>query len=136
MALNLNSVIYSNALNFNDMKKSIVKNFITYTCKKLNLKKVPTIELVAERIQSMTTGAYDPEKDKIYILAQNRLMADVLRTLAHELVHAMQRETGKFNVGDEVQDAGGSIEDEANAKAGELLKLFVKDMNMDVIYSV
>jgi hypothetical protein len=129
-------ISYSMSLGFNDDKKNIIKQFVDYVSKILGIKKMPKINFVAEKIGSMTTGAYNPQEDKIYVLAQGRLLADILRTVAHELVHTMQRETGKFKVGETVQDAGGPIENEANAKAGELLKTFVRDLKMDVIYSI
>ena len=47
-----------------------------------------------------------------------------MRSIAHELTHLKQDERGEL-VG-EIQDAGGAIEDEANAKAGEIIKLYAK----------
>ena len=132
----INSVTYDNGLAYNDDKKKIISQFINYVIEKLGLKKIPKITFISERIKGMTTGAYNPKEDKVYVLANNRMLADMLRTVAHELVHAMQRETGKFKIGDTVQDAGGDIENEANAKSGELIKTFVRDLQMEVIYSL
>jgi len=47
-----------------------------------------------------------------------------MRSIAHEMTHMMQDQTGLL-VG-HIQDAGGFHEDQANARAGELLKLFAK----------
>jgi Zn-dependent peptidase ImmA (M78 family) len=51
-------------------------------------------------------------------------MADLLRTLAHELVHRKQSEDGRidYNSG----KTGSEIENEANAMAGVLLRKFGK----------
>ena len=51
-------------------------------------------------------------------------MADLLRTLAHELVHRKQDEDGRidYNSG----ETGSEIENEANAQAGILLRDFGK----------
>jgi Zn-dependent peptidase ImmA (M78 family) len=51
-------------------------------------------------------------------------MADLLRTLAHELVHRKQDEDGRIdhNSG----ETGSEIENEANAQAGVLLRKFGK----------
>jgi hypothetical protein len=51
-------------------------------------------------------------------------MADILRTLAHELVHRRQDEQGRidYNSG----DTGSEIENEANSTAGVLLRNFGK----------
>ena len=59
---------------------------------------------------------------KVY--GRNRALADVLRSIAHELTHMMQDETGLIQ--GPVQDAGGFHEDQANARAGEIIKLFAK----------
>ena len=52
-------------------------------------------------------------------------MADVLRTLAHELVHHKQNEMGKLKI--DSGKAGSDIENEANAKAGILMRDFGKE---------
>jgi len=71
-----------------------------------------------------TTAAYHIGKNIVKVYGKNRSLVDILRSIAHELTHMMQDESGML-VG-EIQDAGGSIEDEANAKAGELIKLYAK----------
>lgn len=40
------------------------------------------------------TGYFDPNKDAIVLFTRGRLIKDVLRTLAHELVHYKQRVDG------------------------------------------
>jgi hypothetical protein len=40
------------------------------------------------------TGYFDPNKDAIVLFTRGRLMKDVLRTLAHELIHYKQRVDG------------------------------------------
>ena len=71
-----------------------------------------------------TTGAYHIGKNIVKVYGKNRALVDILRSIAHELTHLMQNENGML--AGEIQDAGGSIEDEANAKAGELIKLYAK----------
>ena len=51
-------------------------------------------------------------------------MADILRTLAHELVHRKQAEDGRLNITS--GETGSDIENEANAQAGVLLRNFGK----------
>ena len=51
-------------------------------------------------------------------------MADVLRSVAHEMTHMMQDQIGILK--GPIRDAGGFHEDQANSKAGELIKLFAK----------
>ena len=64
------------------------------------------------------------EKEEIKVYGKNRALVDICRSLCHELVHCSQDEKGEL-VG-VIRDAGGEIEDEANARAGELIKLFAK----------
>ena len=71
-----------------------------------------------------TTASYIRDRGIVLIYGKNRAIVDVLRSVAHELVHLMQDETDMLD--GEIQDAGGPIEDEANAKAGEIIKLFAK----------
>ena len=74
-----------------------------------------------------TTAVYEIGNNCCRIYAKNRALADVLRSVAHEMTHMMQDETGLIN--GPVQDAGGFHEDQANAKAGELIKLFAKSQD-------
>ena len=71
-----------------------------------------------------TTAHYNLRDKEIAIYCKNRALVDILRSVAHELTHMMQDETGLIT--GPVQDAGGFHEDQANAKAGELIKLYAK----------
>jgi len=48
-----------------------------------------------------------------------------MRSIAHELVHHKQYEQERLKV--QPPDIGGEIEDEANAKAGQYIKMFAKE---------
>ena len=72
-----------------------------------------------------TTAAYHIGENKCIIYAKNRAFVDVLRSIAHEMTHMMQDELGL--IGERpIRDAGGYHEDQANARAGELIKRFAK----------
>ena len=71
-----------------------------------------------------TTAAYHRGRNILKVYGRDRALVDILRSIAHELTHLMQDEAGML-VGI-IQDAGGEIEDEANARAGELIKLYAK----------
>ena len=80
-----------------------------------------------------TTAVYEVKNNCCRIYAKNRSFPDVLRSVAHEMTHMMQDELGLIN--GPIRDAGGFHEDQANARAGELLKLFAKsDDSRKVIY--
>ena len=105
------------------LDKKILKEFVQFVKEDLDIKKVVPIKLVKVQQEGITTAGYFPNK-KIIIKASNRHLVDILRSIAHELVHHKQMEDGKL-VGD-IPDIGGPIEDEANAVAGQLIKKFAK----------
>jgi hypothetical protein len=83
---------------------------------------------------NITTGGYNPTDKCIYVIYEGRQVADVVRTIAHELVHQKQDLQGKIK-GD-IPDIGGVIEDTANAIAGRLVKMYVKKYDAREIYSL
>ena len=70
-------------------------------------------------------GGFDPVNNDIFIYVTNRSIPDILRTLAHELVHLKQRQDGYIG-GNEDGETGSDVENEANAGAGILLRDFGK----------
>lgn len=101
----------------------LVKEFVKFVVKELGLKSLPTnIKFAGSDYSAKhsTFGTYNPETDEIVIVKENRHPADVLRTLAHELVHHKQREDGRVLDGED----GSNIENEANAVAGQLMRKF------------
>jgi hypothetical protein len=103
----------------------VIKDFIDFAVKALELQNIPEIEFsddeeLARNMHSL--GAYNPETGKLLVVRGPRLTADILRTLAHELVHRKQDEIEKLGQGDGA--TGSPIENEANAAAGILLRKF------------
>jgi len=96
--------------------------FIRFLQSKLPLKKDFTIIFMSERSGKMTTGSRT-EDNELKILTKKRINRDILRTLAHEWVHEYQKTILKRPNGPNI---GGRNEDEANAFAGKLMKIFEK----------
>ena len=115
----------------------LIKAFVNYCVVKLGIKSDNFKIILLGKIndQNITTGAYD-RKDNIYARSEGRALIDILRTIAHELVHMLQMERGDFKMNQPVQDVGGNIEDEANAVAGQLIKSFKNDYDCTWIYSI
>jgi hypothetical protein len=111
----------------NDEKKEKLKEFAKFVKNQLKLEKTPTIEILNGRGDLRTTANYDYTKDVkvIKINAHKRALVDVMRSLAHEMVHHKQFEQGRLKV--QPPDIGGIIEDEANAKAGQYIKMYAKE---------
>ena len=110
-----------------DEKKEILDKFVLFVKKQLELKTVPTVKIQNNRDGLKTTANYDYTKENkiIKVCAKNRALVDVCRSIAHEMVHHKQFEQGRLKV--QPPDIGGEIEDEANAKAGQFIKMYAKE---------
>jgi hypothetical protein len=115
-----------------EARQTIVRDFCDFCQKKLDIKEMPEIKLVAKKNDNMSTGAYIPTENKVLALVGKRAILDILRSIGHELTHRMQDETGILkNIKpqgdrgkDDMSDVGVDFEDEANAKGGALIKEF------------
>jgi len=112
---------------FTDIQKERLKNFVIFVIDKLGIEKAPKIIIQNGRKSLKTTANYDYTKDEkvIRVNGKNRMVVDIMRSIAHELVHHKQFEDGHLD-GPKPPDIGGKIEDEANAKAGQFIKLYSK----------
>jgi hypothetical protein len=104
---------------------TVIKKFCEMLQDELKLSNDVHISFVTERDMPMTTGVRMPNHE-IYVLSKNRLLIDVLRTLAHEWVHEYQHQ--KMGVSDEtpIQDIGGPEENMASVLSSVFLKKFQK----------
>lgn len=101
--------------------ESILSNFLRFLKKHLRFDYDIPIILVDDVDfckNNKTFGLMYP--DKIVISIVNRHPIDILRTVAHEYVHHKQQSEGKKLNG----NAGSISENEANAKAGEVLRKY------------
>ena len=111
----------------NDDKKEKLTAFVKFVKDQLELKTVPTISIKGHRDGLKTTANYDYTKENkiIKVYGKNRALVDIMRSVAHEMVHHKQFEDGRLE--QRPPDIGGEIEDEANAKAGQYIKLYAKE---------
>ena len=112
-----------------ESKENSINHFVEYATKQLKLSEIPKITLLTGREYSeakTSLGGYNPMSKEIYVAIEGRLTADILRTLAHEMVHRKQDELGL--VKDEVKDGatGSPIENQAHAVAGILMRNYGK----------
>lgn len=115
-----------------DSLKTVV-DFIKFSNGVLKIETLPVIHLHTIKLPDMTTGAYDRNTNHIHALVGKRLIVDVLRTLAHELTHRRQDETGSLDAQlanadhmDEMGDINTGYENEAYTLAGNLVKIFCR----------
>ncbi len=109
-------------------KQVVIDKFIAETCEYLGLGPDDvSIEISydpTEAAEMESFGKQTPSTGIIRVVATNRNLADVLRTLAHELVHRKQQLEGRLYVG--AGDDGSEIENEANAEAAVIMRRFGK----------
>lgn len=105
---------------------SLLKEFIRFTLRELGIEggggKI-VISRDTEKAREMKSmGLYSPQDDKIWIYAGNRNLADICRTVSHELVHLSQKQKGQPLDG----TTGSDTENEANSKAGQIMRKFAQ----------
>ena len=111
-----------------DENEKILNHFVEYCVSKLKLKETPNIEFVDDRFaeQKRALGAYNPETKTIIVVTQHRMIADIMRTLAHELVHRKQDELGLIKDTQANGKTGSPTENVANAVAGIIMRNYGK----------
>ena len=104
----------------------ILQKFLPFAAEYLGLKTFPKIDL-QRRVQSPdqpTFGELENHSQTIRLAVLDRHPMDILRTLAHELVHYRQLTHQKIKI--DSGDTGSPEENEANREAGVMLRLFAK----------
>tara|TARA_R100000322_G_scaffold167326_1_gene135043 strand:- start:1139 stop:2296 length:1158 start_codon:yes stop_codon:yes gene_type:complete len=92
-----------------DVIKSLIKQFMPYAQEKMGFERPPKLFLRQDQQNAANplgkTGFYDPENESITLYVSARHPKDVLRSLAHELMHHAQKCRGEFensqNMGEE-----------------------------------
>ena len=113
-------------LHYNPEQMKLAGEFILFCADSLPIEGDFEVHLVNSREPHgiSTTALYEVGNNCCKVYCKNRALADVLRSVAHEMTHMMQDQIGILR--GPIRDAGGFHEDQANSKAGELLKLFAK----------
>lgn len=105
----------------------MISKFLDVVKEVLELDTLPRIVFRTEIItgdDQPTFGMYIVGQDTLEVGLSNRHPIDILRTMAHELVHYKQDIDGVLN--DDSGETGSEHENEANAKAGIIMRLFSK----------
>ena len=116
----------SKNLGFDQNKTRLASEFTLFCAEHLPIEKPFEVHIVTNRKQHGigTTAVYEVGNNCCKIYGKNRAFVDILRSIAHEMTHMMQDQVGILR--GPIRDAGGFHEDQANSKAGELIKLFAK----------
>ena len=103
----------------------LVKDFVRFTKIKLNIRNDIPVELIYDLEFSRKYSSFAcimTDSKQIYVSVINRHPVDILRSLAHEMVHYKQMISGQSIQG----HTGSRHENEANAKAGVVLRDYGK----------
>ena len=103
----------------------VIKEFVKYLQTELPLKDDVFITFKGGRDIKMTTGVRRPDS-QIFVLADKRLLIDILRTVSHEWVHEFQHQKMGLKDNQKVPNIGGPVENMANVLSGIFLKKFNK----------
>lgn len=100
-----------------------VSDFMGYCKEHLGVNELPRLVMIDNREkarENASFGGYSPAEKTIYLNIAGRHLADVLRTLAHEIVHHKQNEEGILTA--DAGETGSEFENEANSKAGVIMR--------------
>lgn len=130
-------LVVSADLDMNPQRVQLLGKFCVYCMDELGMSEgVDTVIYVeSDRGKNgiQTTAFYNPSNDEVKVYGKNRAMVDICRSIAHELVHMSQRVRGLLN--QPTKDIGGFHEDEANAVAGQIIKMFAKNVSREIYES-
>jgi hypothetical protein len=103
--------------------EQILRDFIKFCVAELKIKQMPVVKLRKDPEwpkRHKTFGRYSDDDQQLEVAWGNRHIMDVLRTVAHELTHKRQHE--RENVPPGAGETGSEYENEANARAGVLMR--------------
>jgi hypothetical protein len=105
----------------------ILKHFIRFCKKELNIQSLPQIAMVKDKTfvsDRRSFGEYHPGQMTVKVFYHGRNLADVCRSLAHELTHHRQQELDLIY--NEAGETGSDVENDANAMAGIIMREYGK----------
>lgn len=126
MKAKIKSLLRESLLSQKDSDVRQISDFINFAKKHLGITDDVKVALAYERTPDLTTTAYYDLNGLVKIYVKNRAIIDICRSIAHELVHHKQNLEGRLS--DVVKDGedGSTIENEANAVAGVIIRKYGK----------
>jgi len=108
-------------------KAEILADFIKFCKEALEIETLPKIKFISDNSwvkNKRTFGEYTNETKSLVVYVKNRNLADICRTLAHEMTHHKQNEMG--TLGPKSGETGSPIENDAHDVAGICLREYGK----------
>ena len=107
------------------MVQQHVNDFMNHAKEHLGVDQLPNVELINNKKmaqENASFGGYYPGEKTIRVNIAGRHPADVLRTLAHEMVHYRQDMNGDLENVEMAGETGSTYENEANSEAGVMIR--------------
>lgn len=97
----------------------VISDFVKFVAEKLRMDELPKVKLAPPgfSVSHKTFGVYFPDAESFTVEVHGRNIVDVLRTVAHELVHHRQMEVNS-------PKSRTELEIEATSAAGMLVKIY------------
>ena len=110
-----------------ELTEDKIDDFVDFVSGDLELDDNFTVDITNDSDGLETLASYDINNNEVTVLGKNRALPDIIRSVAHELVHHKQNERGELSGRKEEGEDGSPWEDEANAKAGEIVRKFGRE---------
>lgn len=113
------------ATNENSTIKKYLEEFAEYCYDVLEINNKPIIKVITDDTytsQYNSFGGYSPSENIIYLSVYKRNLADIMRSLCHEIVHSKQNEISVLSQEDGT--TGSDIENQANSISGIIMRYY------------
>lgn len=113
----------------------LMRHFVEYCTRALGINDGIVMNIVnsRKRYGIDTTGEFEDDGKTIYVYAKGRAFVDVLRSIAHELVHVRQHQEG-YDKHHDLLHFDSDLEDEANMYGMAVLNAYSEVIGHDTIY--
>jgi len=109
-----------------ELTEDKIDDFVDFVSGDLELEDNFTVDITNDSDDVETLASYDINNNEVTVLGKDRSLPDIIRSVAHELVHHKQNQDGELTGNQEEGEDGSPWENEANAKAGELVRKYGK----------
>jgi len=113
--------------NLRNLSEDKIDDFVDFVVGDLDLDNDFSVNITNDSDDVETLASYDINDKEVTVLGKNRALPDIIRSVAHELVHHKQNERGELTGRKEEGEDGSPWEDEANAKAGEIVRKYGRE---------
>jgi predicted nucleotidyltransferase len=103
--------------------KRYLEEFAEYCYGALEVNNKPIIKVITDDSYTeeyKSFGGYTPLDNTIYVSVSKRNLADIMRSVCHEIVHCKQNESGTLEINS--GETGSNIENQANTIAGIIMR--------------